>query len=64
MKPITLWYKEVKKYEYNHFEEGHSEGTHPKVKFETQNGWLKDVWKKEYGFLDENGRVIKKTKDG
>lgn len=57
MKPVTLWYREVKKWEFNHLEDGHSHRDCPHAKFDSQKQWAKETWKREFGYLDENGKV-------
>ena len=51
MNKITCWYrynKKTKEYEYNHFENGWVTADKPTPKFDSQKGWLKSEWKKEF----------------
>ena len=54
--PITTWYKQ--KFEYNHYESGHSEAEKPKAHYpEQEKSWGNEVWKRKHAYL-VNGKVV------
>jgi hypothetical protein len=54
--PITVWDtfdKEKDEFVFNHIEDGWNDGEKPVPKFNSQNGWLKQEWRKSYAHLVE-----------
>ena len=52
--PITVWDtfdKEKEEFVFNHIADGWANEDKPVPKFASQNGWLKQEWRKEYAHL-------------
>jgi len=57
--PITIWdtfNKEKDEFVFNHIADGWADDDKPVPKFDSQNGWLKQEWRKSYAHLVE-GKV-------
>ena len=65
MKEITIWTlvtKNSKK--HNHIEDGWAEGEHPtpiESRYKNQEAWNKLDWKKEFGYLDDQNKVCRRS---
>lgn len=61
MDKITIWYKlniKTNKWQFNHIERNWKEEHIPIPESKYQKSWLKNEWIKNFGFLDENSKVI------
>ena len=60
MTKITIWYKLDKnnKKVFNHIERDWKENNKPIPNFKNQNSWLKYNWIKNFGYFNENNKVI------
>ncbi len=53
--PITVWERfntEEEIFEHKHIENNHSGDEKPKPKFDLQKGWIRSLWRKKRGYLE------------
>lgn len=56
-KEITLWFRQDEKgaFQFNHLEDGHSEGDKPTPKVREQAAmWQRGIWLREHAWLDSS----------
>ncbi|MDK2600794.1 hypothetical protein QO179_25180 [Bacillus stercoris] len=65
MKEITIWTLVTETSEkHNHIENGWAEGEYPtptKSEYKNQEAWNKLDWKKEFGYLDDQNKVCRRS---